>query len=246
MLLANIRIVLVEPLGERNIGSVARVMKNMGLSQLVLVNPQCDPWSEAARQMAVHGGKVLAQAVVVASLPEALQGCQRAVATTARDRHLPRPLETPRQVLPWLLAGAAYPVALIFGREDRGLSNAELDQAQRFLGIPAHPDYPSLNLAQAVAVCAYELYQQTLEPRAALADLAPAPQAPLEALEDYYQHLEAVLLQIGFLYPHTAAARMAKLRRLGHRAQLSPAELALLRGLLRQVEWAIANASPQA
>ncbi len=246
MLLANIRIVLVEPLGERNIGSVARVMKNMGLSQLVLVNPQCDPWSEAARQMAVHGGEVLAQAVAVASLPEALQGCQRAVATTARDRHLPRPLEAPRQVLPWLLAGATYPVALIFGREDRGLSNAELDQAQRFLGIPAHPDYPSLNLAQAVAVCAYELYQQTLEPRAALADLAPAPQAPLEALEDYYQHLEAVLLQIGFLYPHTAAARMAKLRRLGHRAQLSPAELALLRGFLRQVEWAIANASPQA
>jgi len=246
MSLAAIRIVLVEPLGELNVGSVARAMKNMGLSQLVLVNPQCDPDSEAARRMAVHGGDVLAAAQRVASLPEALTGCQRAVATTGRVSRpdataQPRPLEPPRQVLPWLLAEPGVPGALIFGREDRGLSNAELDCAQRLLEIPADPAYPSLNLAQAVAICAYELYQLAQAPPAIAWE--PAERAPLDALEHYYQHLETLLLDIGFLYPHTAAARMAKLRRLGHRAAPSSEELALLRGMLRQVEWAIANAA---
>ncbi|NJL02938.1 MAG: RNA methyltransferase [Spirulinaceae cyanobacterium SM2_1_0] len=251
MTLATIRIILVEPLGALNVGSVARVMKNMGLSQLVLVNPQCDPDSEPAQQMAVHGRDVLAQAVQVASLPEALQGCQRAIATTMRDRatsrqeshYRPRPLESPRQVLPWLLAEPMAPGALIFGREDRGLSNAELDYAPRWLGIPTHAVYPSLNLAQAVAICAYELYQLTLEPTPAPSPLPETGEpASLDALEDYYQHLEHLLLHIGYLYPHTAAARLAKLRRIGQRASLSAEEVALLRGMLRQVEWAIAHA----
>ncbi len=245
MSLANLRIVLVEPLGALNVGSVARVMKNMGLSQLVLVNPQCDPASEAARQMAVHGGDVLAQAVQVPDLPAALQGCQRAVATAGRDRAAQpdaAPLPPPRQVLPWLLAEPSVPAALIFGREDRGLSNVEMNYAQRCLEIPADPAYPSLNLAQAVAVCAYELYQLSLESAAS----PPSPSEPVElasldALESYYQHLEHLLLAVGFLYPHTAAARMAKLRRAGHRAGLSREEVAMLRGMLRQVEWAIAN-----
>ena len=143
MTLAEIKIILVESEGALNVGSIARVMKNMGLSQLVLVNPQCDYCGKEARQMAVHAQDVLDNAVMVNSLPEALIGCQRAIATTARSRSLPTVLQSPREGLPWLLAPHTSS-ALIFGPEARGLSNSELKYAQKFVGIPAHPDYPSL------------------------------------------------------------------------------------------------------
>lgn len=236
--LAAVAIILVEPAGALNVGSVARAMKNMGLQRLVLVGPLCDPHSEEARRMAVHAGDVLAAAEVVADLPTALTGCRRAVATTARVRALPTALETPAAALPWLLEGGAS--ALIFGPEDRGLSNTELGYAQRFVGIPTSSAYPSMNLAMAVAVCAYELRQAALaaeSPQAAPEEPA-GTQASLDLVEGYYQHLERVLLQIGFLYPHTAAARLEKFRRLYGRAGLSAEEVAMLRGVLRQTEWA--------
>jgi tRNA/rRNA methyltransferase len=236
----NIRIILVEPAGALNVGSVARVMKNMGLTQLVLVKPHCDRHSPEARQMAVHGIDVLEGARCVESLPEALTGVQRAIATTARSRHLPTSLQPPKEVLPWLLEKDCHS-ALIFGPEDRGLSNQELSYAQRFLGIPANPEYPSLNLAQAVAVCVYELYQLRQQP---LGEAEVDELAPLEQLESYYEQLEATLLKIGYLYPHTVEARMKKFRRLFNRANLNPEEVAMLRGILRQVDWAVAQQSP--
>jgi tRNA/rRNA methyltransferase len=266
------RIILVEPAGALNVGSVARVMKNMELEQLVLVNPRCDRLSNEARQMAVHGVEILEKAIVVENLPAALAGCQRAIATTARSRTLPTNLEPPRVALPWLLE-EKIESALIFGPEDRGLSNSELNYAQRFVCIPANREYPSLNLAQAVAICAYELYQTSLaraidttnsyvnlqlEEKLDYANFSPnsvyVPEslgsdgsvdrinyASLDALEEYYQHLETVLSQIGYLYPHTATARMEKFRRLYNRANLSSEEVAMLRGILRQINWAIKN-----
>jgi tRNA/rRNA methyltransferase len=250
MTLANVRIILVEPAGALNVGSVARVMKNMGLNQLWLVNPHCNPRASEARQMAVHGIEVLESAQQVATLPEALQGCQRAIATTARTRHLPTTLEPPRLALPWLLE-ENITSALIFGPEDRGLSNDELNYAQRFVCIPANPEYPSLNLAQAVAVCCYELFQlasPSSQTRHGTSLQAPqthhgtslqAPTASLDAIEAYFQHLEAVLLKIGYLHPHTATSRMEKFRRLYYRAMLTPEDVAMLRGILRQTEWAV-------
>ncbi len=235
--LAGVRIVLVEPAGPLNVGAIARVMKNMGLQQLVLVNPQCDPLSEAALQMAVHAADVLEAAQRVATLPEALQGCQRAIATTVRLRTLKTPLEPARTALPWLLQPGA--AALIFGAECRGLSNEELNYAQRFVQIPSSPGYPSLNLAQAVAICCYELFQCTqLSP--SNDTISPTRDyAPLETLEGYYQQLEALLLKIGYLYPHTAASRMEKFRQLFNRAHLENAEVAMLRGVLTQMDWAL-------
>jgi tRNA/rRNA methyltransferase len=240
--LSNLKIILVEPAGALNVGSVARVMKNMGLQQLVLVNPHCDRDSEEARRMAVHGVEILEQAQLTDSLPEALKGCHRAIATTSRSRTLETSLETPQDALPWLLE-ENLTSALIFGPEDRGLSNIELNYAQRFVCIPSHREYPSLNLAQAVAVCSYELYQISLELGESFlekkAKLLEAETATLDALEGYYQHLETVLLQIGYLYPHTAAARMEKFRSLYNRANLSREEVAMLRGILRQIDWVL-------
>lgn len=237
--LESIKIILVEPQGPLNIGSVARVMKNMGLQTLVLVNPQCEALGEEARRMAVHGGDILAAAQQVGTLVEALAECQRAIATTARVRDFPPALETPKQALPWLLEDN-IPSALIFGPEDRGLSNAELKYAQRFVCIPSSSEYPALNLAQAVAICCYELYQAQETPNLSQTPTSEVLNAAsLDILEGYYQHLEAVLLKVGYLYPHTAPARMQKFRYLLNRATPTTEEVTMLRGILRQVEWAL-------
>jgi tRNA/rRNA methyltransferase len=280
--LASIRIVLVAPAGPLNIGSVARVMKNFGLRQLVLVNPQCDPLGDEALQMAVHAKDLLRDARRVNTIPEALAGCTHAIATTARQRGFHAPLESPQTALPALLdvdlnaeLNAANPVgdrALLFGPEDRGLSNEELTYAQQFITIPTDPGYSALNLAQAVAVCCYELYrasqpsaqlsnqpsnQRTVQPPSnqqnETTPLLTSPlsgkqsesnllrKAQLDELEGYYQHLERVLLQVEYLYPHTAPSRMRQFRQLLHRAAPTSREVALLRGILRQVEWALSD-----
>ncbi|MGB8688899.1 MAG: RNA methyltransferase [Microcoleus sp.] len=280
---AKIRIILVEPAGPLNVGSVARVMKNMGLHQLVLVNPQCDYLGEEARLMAVRAADILENARVVESLPEALVGCTRAIATTGDDRPLATKREEPADALPWLKEA---PSALIFGREDCGLTNAELNYAQRLIRIPSSDAYTSLNLAQAVAVCCYELYRKedpstslrvqrrneeecpstsVVGERSRTTPLSPTteftlseveglrvqrtneeenPSIPIasatfENLEGYYQQLETLLLKIGYLHPHTAASRMAKFRRLYNRAYPTVDEVSMLRGILRQVEWAL-------
>lgn len=252
---SGVKIILVEPAGPLNVGSIARVMKNFALHKLVLVNPQCDYLGEQATIMAVHAKDVLESAVSVATLPQALQGCKRAIATTARDRDLNNPLQSPREVLPWLLEAEAQPAALIFGREDRGLSNEELNYAQKFMRIPTDAGYASLNLASAVAISCYELAQSqqqqvdaqtlsasnfsrdnTVEPTASNNELAP-----LEVVEGYYEQLESLLLSIEYLYPHTANSRMEKFRQLYNRAQLQTQEVAMLRGILRQMQWALTH-----
>ncbi len=236
--MTTVRIVLVEPAGARNVGAIARVLKNMGLTQLAIVNPHCDPHSAEARQMAVHAQEVLDAALIVPSLSEALKGSQRVMGTVGRlDVPEITPAE-PRTALPWLLAVES--AALVFGPEDRGLSNAELGLCQRWLTIPVNPVYPSLNLAQAVGICAYELHLAST-PNMAAASASEAPSglpSDHQLREAFYSQLETLLLQIGYLYPQTAAKKMRKLRRLFDRAEPSSAEIAQLRGILGQLSWA--------
>lgn len=237
--LSSVRIVLVEPLGPINIGGVARIMKNMGLARLVLVAPRCDPQAEEARRWAVHAQELLDNAQVVATLPQALAGCEYILATVGRDiADVALPQYSPRQGLPPLVTGIE--AALVFGREDRGLTNQELGYAQGLLCIPTHADYPSLNLAQAVGVCCYELWQCL---NLSTSQEVAFSGATFEAVEGFYHHLEQLLLVVGFLYPHTAQSRMAKVRSLLARTQLSPTELALLRGMVHQIEWALTSQS---
>jgi tRNA/rRNA methyltransferase len=242
--LSRIRIILVEPAGARNVGSVARILKNMGLGRLVLVNPSCDHLSAEAQHMAVHAADILNQTQICHSLVDALSGTHRVIATLGRFSD--RLVELPRQALPWLLAQEQeqnLEAALIFGREDHGLSNAELQYAQRYVSIPASSEYLSLNLAQAVGICAYELYQAAGDTAAFPYGQQPPPQpATLDQLEAYFQQLEALLLHIGYLYPHTARSRMGHLRSLLQRAEPSCHDVAMLRGMLRQVEWALQHA----
>ncbi|AKG21677.1 RNA methyltransferase [Calothrix sp. 336/3] len=239
MTIADVRIILVEPAGALNLGSIARVMKNFGLRQLYLVNPRCDRHSPEAQLMAVHAKDILESAVITQTLPAALTGCKRAIATTGIHHDWNAPLEPPRTTLPWLLEEIAQPAALIFGREDRGLTNQELNYAQKFLRIPTDAAYSSLNLATAVALCCYELSQSLpLSPKDTCPQIEIAPQ---ELVEAYYQQLESLLLKIGYLYPHTSASRMEKFRQLYNRAELQVNDVAMLRGIIRQIEWSLSN-----
>jgi tRNA/rRNA methyltransferase len=232
-----LHLVLVEPAGPLNVGSVARLCANFGIEQLRLVAPRCDPLGEEARRMAVHGVGLLERATTYPSLALALADCGRVVATSGRGEGEPQPPLGPTEALDWLLAGpTSRPTALVFGREDRGLSRDELLQAGRLLQISSSPTYPSLNLSHAVAVVLHSLQERRQLPKPAVASgMEPAPRQHLEgALAD----AEALLLEVGFLYPHTARARMAKLRALLQRAQVCEAEVALLRGMVCQLRWA--------
>jgi tRNA/rRNA methyltransferase len=254
--LSRVRIVVVQPAGARNLGSIARVMKNMGLSQLVIVSPECDPHGEDARHMAVHAVDVLEGATIVPDLPTALQGCHRIAATVGRDGVL-RSVEDLRSVVPWLLGGepeliqcesaveSAIQSAIVFGREDHGLSNDDMKYAQRLITIPANPDYQSLNLAQAVGICAYELYQGSQDRGKlgvqSLALQSEDPIAPFQMTEAFCLGLEELLLAIGYLYAHTADSRMQKFRLLLARSVPSTLEMTMLLGILRQAKWALKN-----
>lgn len=195
--------------------------------------------------MAVKGFPLLQRARLFPNLAAALADCGRVVATSGRPEGEPLPLQDPEDALTWLLAGEpALPSALVFGREDRGLSNDELLQAGRLLQIPAPTPHGSLNLSHAVAVVLHDLHRlaRAVAPgrpdpgvAAAAAEQIACPRGVLEAMLSDAREL---LLEVGFLLPHTAAARMAKLRALLQRSQLSAPEVALLRGMVCQLRWA--------
>lgn len=251
-------VVLVEPAGPINLGSVARLCANYAIDDLRLVAPRCHPSDEEARRMAVHGRMVLKSATHHPDLISALRGCRRVVATCGRLDHGTIPLHPPEQVLPWLLASPAASqlgepqarkasAALVFGREDHGLSNDELLLSQRVIELYSNPDYPSLNLSHAVAVVLHEVErcrrQQTgcrAQPQPQAADETVDPAAP-QQLESCLEDARSLLLDVGFLLEHTAHARMAKLRGLLQRALIRSDEVALLRGMVRQLNWALAR-----
>lgn len=250
----SLHLVLVEPAGPLNVGSVARLCANFGLAELRLVAPRCDPLDAEARRMAVHGLPLLEKARRFASLADALADCRRVVACTGRLEGPPLPLEEPSACLPWLLGGRglASPgpdgpaAALVFGREDRGLSNDELLQAGRLLTLSTDPAYTSLNLSHAVALVLHELHGLRRRPAAPAplpAGVPPAGESEEDPcargeLEAALADAQALLLEVGYLHPHTARARMAKLRALLQRARIRTPEVALLRGMVCQLRWA--------
>ncbi len=225
---------LVGPQQAGNIGMVARAMKNFGLDDLWLVAPET-PLTEEAYKFAVGARDLLEKARETGTLDEALQGVHWVAATTARPRdEYPGEPVTPRQVAPFLkgAAEAGQEVALVFGRERSGLTNAELDRAQFVVKIPTTA-FKSLNLAQAVLVMAYELF--TVD---APAQTAPAP-APREKLETFFADLARYLIEIGYTDEKRLPHVMRAFRRVLHRAAPSEGEFSLIWGLIRQGRWAM-------
>lgn len=228
--LDNIRIVLSHTSHPGNIGAVARAMKTMGLQSLYLINPKCFPDAEADAR-AANAIDILQQAKVCAELDETLDNTVLTAAVTARPRELSHTIFDARQGAMELARQAQQqPVALLFGRENSGLTTAEVNKCQIIIHIPANPRYPSLNLASAVQVMVYELRMALIEnPTPPAASGAPANFNELELL---YTHLEQLMIASGFLDPQRPKLLMQRIRRLFARARLEKEEVQILRGIL--------------
>ncbi len=255
MALDDIRVVMVQTTHPGNIGAAARAMKTMGLRRLVLVAPLHFPHAEATA-MASGAADILAQAQCVDTLAEAIADVGLAVATSGRARHLPWPhvdaREGGRQLL---LESDRHPVALVFGREDRGLTNEELQSCHLHVGIPSDPTYGVLNVAAAIQVLAYELRMAWLEQTA-----APAPATPrmpllnvpwdeelasVGEMEQFFRQFEQVLAEVGFLSVQNPRPMLLRLRRMFLRIRPDRLEHNLLRGLLKDVAKAVRFAKEQ-
>ncbi|NQY63216.1 MAG: tRNA (cytosine(32)/uridine(32)-2'-O)-methyltransferase TrmJ [Alteromonadaceae bacterium] len=237
--LENVRIVLVNTSDCRNIGSAARAMKTMGLSQLILVDPKEMPNGQA-QAMAAGATDVLAGAKVVGTLEEAINDCGLVVGTSARSRTLPWPMLEPRGCGEKLIDEVSnFPVALVFGRESSGLTNEELQLCHFHVQIPANPEYSSLNLAMAVQTLSYEVRTSYLIAQEKAKEKAADDEYPIvEETERLYQHFEDALLATGFIVPSHPGLVMTKLRRLFNRARPDVKEVKMLRGMLASVERA--------
>jgi tRNA/rRNA methyltransferase len=238
--LQNIAIVLVRPQFAGNIGSVSRAIKNMGLSRLILVSPAQDHLCSEARMMATSAKDILEEAEVFSSQEDALAGFRWVAGTSARKGRNRGPFTSPREICPEIIGHArSIPVAVLFGPEDRGLTNEELAPCQALISMPTHPQLPSLNLAQAVMVLCYEMRMAALAHQAGEAS-SPGPYpklAEFQKVEGMYAHLEDLLLRIGFLEPKNPKRIMHTLRRIFGRANLCDRDVAILRGIFRQLEW---------
>ncbi len=241
-LLDRIQIAMVETSLPANIGSAARAMKTMGLSRLVLVAPQLFPHAQASA-LAAGADDVLEAATVAATVADGLGDCGLVLGCTARSRSVGMPALSPREAAHRLLEGAQRgPVALMFGSERVGLSNADLSRCDAAVHIPTDPGFSSLNVAQAVQVLCYEIRV------AAYADapVVAAPVAPvhdvgdlnatLAEMEGYFGHLEQTLADIDFLKGRSARVIMQRLRRMFLRASLSQREVQILRGILSDAQ----------
>ncbi len=241
-MLDQIRIVLVNTTHPGNIGAAARAMKNMGLSRLYLVKPKKYPHEEALWR-AGHALDVLDNAVIVETVDEAIGEASLVIGTSARERKIPWPLMSPREVGTRVASEQSnQDVAILFGREDRGLTNDELQKCHIHLNIPTADEYSSLNMAQAVQVVAYELRM------ACCGDNLPSEKQSQEdkrdwdvdlastgAMEHFYAHLEQVLIDIEFLDPKVPRQTMTRLRRLFTRVRMDEIELSMLRGILKKI-----------
>lgn len=237
-MLDQIRIILVETSHTGNIGSVARAMKTMGLSQLVLVSPKELPDGQAYA-LSAGASDLLATAKVVDSLQDAIADCRLVIGTSHKAKSQDHQVLNPRQAaelaVPELQQG---PVAIVFGRESNGLSNDELRLCNYHLCIPTSAEYTSLNLAMAVQVVSYEMRMASLAQKPAKdSDAEQKTSYPTsEQLEGFYQHLQTTLDQTGFIIRAHPGHIMIKLRRLFSRARPDEIELNILRGILTSVQ----------
>ena len=230
--LDNVRIVLSHTSHPGNIGAAARAMKTMGLRSLYLIDPKSFPDTEAEAR-AAHAADILQQTQVCAELHQALDQTVLAAAVTARPRELSHEVFDARQGARELLRYAhQQPVAVLFGRESSGLNTSEVHKCQIIIHIPANPHYPSLNLASAVQVMAYELRMALTEQTTTAHTPISGSPANFNELESLYAHLEGMMIHSGFLDPEKPKFLMSRVRRMFSRARLEKEEVQILRGLL--------------
>ena len=249
--LSHVRIVMVNTTLPANIGSALRAMKTMGLCKLVLVAPKTYPHPDIVA-LAAGATDLIEQIEIVETLEEAIKDCQIVFGTSARSRTIPWPLLDVRPAAEKALSAVVQEkqeIAILFGREDRGLTNEELAMANYHLTIPVNTDYGVLNVAQAIQVICYELRMAALDqvehprdPKATMQVIDgiemewDEPLVPHEQMEQFYSHLEKMLAEIEFMDPKNPRLLPLRLRRLFGRIQLDRMEYHLLRGIFTRVQ----------
>ena len=232
--LNSISIVLVRPKFHENVGSVARAMKNMGLSRLLLVDG-CSPFHPSAYKLASGAEDILERAEESPFLGDAISGIECVVGMTSREGRERKPVLTPEALVKKLIPIAAEnSIGLVFGSEKEGLTNEELSLCHLFVRIPSSKSFPSLNLAQAVMILCYELFRSSGSIPKESVQLATSDQ-----IERMFEHMERTLVGIGFLETKNPKRIMRVLRKLFGRSQLDEREVQILQGIWSQMDWSL-------
>ncbi len=238
---SNLKIILVEPKGPLNVGSVARLCSNFEVEELRIVSPKCDIFSLEAKKMALKGQKYLENCKIFDNLEKAIFDCDLVLATSGRtDVSKDLFFGSSEDVINWTISFKKIKnLAIIFGREDRGLTNSELLLANKTFNIPTSQNNPSLNLSHAVSIVLYELNKSSkrnINKELEVFDLASSKQ-----IHDSFVEIEEMLLRVGYLLKHTSNAKIRKFKDFILRANTSMHELNVLRGIVHQINWFLNN-----
>ena len=239
--ISNLKVILVEPNGPLNVGSVARLCSNFDVDELRIVSPKCDIFSLEAKKMALKGQKFLEQCKIFDNLEKAIFDCDLVLASCGRiDVSKNSFFGSSEDIFDWTLSFKKINnLAIIFGREDRGLTNSELLLANKTFNIPTSQNNPSLNLSHAVSIVLYELNKSSkkkFNKELEVFNLASSKQ-----IHDSFVEIEEMLLRVGYLLKHTSRTKISKFKNYILRANTSMHEINVLRGIVHQINWFLNN-----
>ena len=238
---SNLKVILVEPNGPLNVGSVARLCSNFDVEELRIVSPKCDIFSLEAKKMALKGQKYLDQYKKFDNLENAIFDCDLVIASCGRiDLSKDTVFESSEDIFNWIFSLRKIKnLAIVFGREDRGLTNDELLLANKTLNIPTSNNNPSLNLSHAVSIVLYELNKSSY--KNLNRELGVFNPASSKQINDSFIEIEEMLLKVGYLLKHTSRAKISKFKKYILRANTSMQEVNTLRGIVHQINWFLDN-----
>ena len=237
----NLKVVLVEPNGPINVGSIARLCSNFEINELRIVAPKCDIFSLEAKKMALKGQKYIDNCKIFNSIEQAIFDCDLVLATCGRiDLSNDIKCESTEGISTWISSFKEINnIGILFGREDRGLSNSELLFAHKIFNIKTSQNYPSLNLSHAVSIILYELNKcstNNLKKDLQVFNLASSKQ-----IYESFIELEEMLIRTGYLLKHTSYSKISKFKKFILKANTSSHEINVLRGIVHQINWFLNN-----
>jgi len=237
----NLKIILVEPSGPLNVGSIARLCSNFNVDQLRIVSPKCNIYSLETKKMALKGIKFIKECTLHESLIDSISDCDLVLATCGRiDYKKDYEQDSLENISKWIRNFKEVKnLAILFGREDRGLTNNELLMAHKVFTVDTHKNFPSLNLSHAVSIVLYELSKTTKDNN--IIKKKDLDFATSKQIEDSFLEIEKLLLKTGYVLPHTKNSKISKFKKYIHRAETSKHELDIIRGIVHQINWALEN-----
>ena len=238
---SNLKVILVEPNGPLNVGSVARLCSNFEVDELRIVSPKCDIFSLEAKKMALKGQKFLDNCKIFDDLEKAIFDCDLVLASSGRiDVSKELSFVSSEDIFNWTVSFKKINnLAIIFGREDRGLTNSELLLANKTFNIPTSHANPSLNLSHAVSIVLYELNRSSITNSKKELDVFNL--ASSKQIHDVFVEIEEMLLRVGYLLEHNSRAKINKFKNFILRANTSMHEVNVLRGIVHQIKWFLNN-----